>query len=100
MRPITERTKKIERGCHCKCGNHEAAMAPVAYLIERDGVEMRVCTRCDLSSDKKLARLVSKAMPAQPFHDFDILGAFCLIGDFETLPIESEYRKAQEAVTV
>lgn len=93
-KPITERTRTIERGCDCDCANHETAMAPVYVLVLRDGKELRLCSRCDLSTDIKLARLVSKAMPAKPFFDFDDMGAFCIPLLFESLPVEADYRKS------
>jgi hypothetical protein len=92
---VTDRARNVVRGCQCDCGNHScgADLAPVFLLVERDGKEMRVCSRCDLTSDKKLARLVTKVMPIQPFVDFDILGAMCIPKYFD-LPVEAAYRKA------
>lgn len=67
-------------GCECPCNNHinGADKTPVAFIIERNGKEMKVCTRCDLTSDKKIARLFDRDTLMQPFMEFDALGAVCL----------------------
>jgi len=71
----------ITYGCDCQCSNHIGYdKVPAAFLIERDGKEMKVCTRCDLSRDKYLARLFDAETEMGPFSEFDILGAFCIAG--------------------
>lgn len=92
---ITPTTTAIEYGCQCDCGNHAAThLTPLALLVSRDGHELRVCTRCVLSTDTSLALLVSTQMPADVFVEFDALGAFMVLGYLadQSLPIESDYR--------
>lgn len=72
----------IIRGCECtkSCGIHGPDNdAPCFAIVERNGVTIRICTRCQLSSDKKVALLVDAETAAQPFQDYDILGYFCLL---------------------
>ncbi len=67
---------EITYGCDCDCGNHQGrdrATVPVAFLVERDGKQMKVCTRCDISSDKRLSRLFDGETPFTEFFDFDPL---------------------------
>lgn len=75
-------TMEIIYGCDCICSNHinGADKTPVAFLIERDGKEMKVCTRCDLSSDKHIANLFDETTEMQPFAEHDALGLFCMPG--------------------
>ena len=76
----------VERGCECTdCGAMSRCThddAPVAFLVERDGERLRVCTRCDLSDDTKLETLVDADTPAGPYMDYDPLGAITLSGEF------------------
>lgn len=90
---VTEETTDIQYGCDCDCDNHpnSAAKTPVWILVERNGKQLRLCTRCDLSTDKKLARLASKAMPIEPFIEFHAFGALCLLLLFKKMPVEAEY---------
>ena len=65
--------------CECNgymcCGGRGIAV----FQVERKGKTMKVCTRCDLSSDKnqKILRYVLK-LPSKKLFDFDALGAICL----------------------
>ena len=72
---------KITYGCDCICTNHTYCKAiPAAFLIERSGKQMKVCTRCDLTSDKKIARLFDSSTLMKEFFDYDPLGGFCVEG--------------------
>jgi hypothetical protein len=67
-------------GCECDCDQHPhgAANAPVAFEVTRDGKRMKVCTRCDFSTDKDKLWLFDKSTPSGPFIEFDALGAVCI----------------------
>lgn len=67
-------------GCDCHCNNHGSENnAPVAFLVERNGKELKVCTHCDLSSDRKIARLFDEQTIMAPFLEYDALGAFVML---------------------
>jgi len=68
--------------CECRNGCQCAARpGPAAFTVVRDGVTMKVCTRCDFSSDRPTQKLlVTKDDDASVFSDYDILGAFVLAG--------------------
>jgi len=73
-------TFDVPRGCECICtahGNHIST--PVAYLISREGREMKVCTRCQMSNDKIISMLIDRETPSNPYIEFDALGAMLLI---------------------
>lgn len=59
-------------GCQC-----EGTAGPAAYEIERDGKKMKVCTRCDLSSDSSKKLLLKPNDEIKPFWDYDAIGTFC-----------------------
>lgn len=65
----------VPRGCECPDCSHPNA--PVAFRVKRDGKEFDVCTRCDLPDDEKES-LVDADTPAEPFMEYDPLGAMCL----------------------
>lgn len=73
---------KVQFGCECKdCGimcECTHSCAPVAFLVGRKGKRIKVCTRCDLSSDKIIKLLLDKNTPMKHFFDYDALGALCL----------------------
>lgn len=74
-------------GCECKCGVHEridAETAPVAYLVEREGRTLKVCTRCDLSSDTRVARLFDRSTHSDSFMEYDPLGAMAMLGQLDS----------------
>lgn len=58
-------------GC---CGGH----GPAAFEVERDGKTIRVCTKCDLSSDKNKVLLVKESDDKKIFikHDAWAIIAF------------------------
>lgn len=52
---------------------------PAAFEVLRDGKKMRVCTRCDFSSDEPTRKLLVRGTdPMSIYSDFDGLGALCL----------------------
>lgn len=65
--------------CECDgnmcCGGKGIAV----FQVERKGKKIKVCTRCDLMSDKnkKILKYV-KNIPVKKLMDFDALGAVCL----------------------
>lgn len=65
--------------CECNgttcCGGRGIAV----FEVERNGKKMKVCTKCDLLSDKnkKILKYV-KTISAKKLVDFDPLGAVCL----------------------
>ncbi len=80
-------TNGIERGCECPdCDSSTVctgSSAPVAFLVERDGEEIKVCTRCVLPFDKRLETLVDEETPRQPFIDYDAIYAKDLFSDVD-----------------
>lgn len=74
-------------GCECESqcqahGDNNPELIPCAYIIERDGKEMKVCTRCLLTTDKRVAFLVDDTTVMTPFVDYDALGVFCLMNEY------------------
>lgn len=76
---------KLQFGCECQdcniysnCGK---SIAPVTKLVERNGKRIKVCSRCDLSSDKLIKLLVNKNTPAKALIDYDALGAMCIMSE-------------------
>lgn len=66
-------------GCQC-----EVAPGPAAYTVVRDGKTMKVCTRCDFTSDRPTKKqLVKPVDNMEVFERYDSLGAFCLTMHFE-----------------
>lgn len=68
----------------CECRHEDCpcyvVAGPAAFVVTRDGKALRVCTRCDLSSDRATRRLLVKGTDAlEPFHEWDSLGAFCIV---------------------
>jgi hypothetical protein len=59
----------------CQCQEHPG---PAAFLIERRGQQMKVCTRCDLPSDTFIGLLVTDETEAKPFADYDFLGTLVM----------------------
>lgn len=72
----------ISNTCDCIYGTCPCARrpGPAVFRINRDGVEMNVCTRCDLTRDRPSRELLSEVtnedLPA--LHAFDPLGALCV----------------------
>lgn len=73
--------KKTYESCECPargmCCN---GYGPAAYLVERDGKKLKLCTRCDLSGDKRIKILVKKSQ-LEEYFDFDPLGGMVLAMD-------------------
>jgi hypothetical protein len=70
------------RGCEChacnglKCG---LAEAPTAYLIEREGHILRVCTKCLLESDQVIEILADENAPYNVYSQYDPIGTAQLV---------------------
>ncbi len=70
------------RGCNChdcnglKCG---LQIAPTAYLVERDGRILGVCTRCLLESDRIIEILADEHAPYGIYERYDSVGAIELV---------------------
>lgn len=64
--------------CECDGPTCCHGRGPAAFEVTRDGKRMKVCTRCDLTSDGDKKLLVTRDMPAKLFFDFDPLGALCI----------------------
>lgn len=81
----------------CQCGPEYGCMAcggtgPAAYEATRDGKRLRLCTRCDLTSDTDKVLLIQETdTNVQVFKDFDALGFFCIIREL------MERRKQKDA---
>lgn len=88
---------EIIYGCDCVCSNHSngAENAPCAFLVERNGKQMKVCTRCDLTSDQNKVRLFDTETIFKPFFEFDPLGALCLTNFVQMS--EEEYKDYQKS---
>ena len=61
-------------GCQC-----ERNPGPAAFVVTRNGKDVKVCTKCDLSSDRATKRsLFTMETPLEPYRRWDALGAFCI----------------------
>ena len=69
------------RGCKCSC-----QPGPAAYLVERCGQQLKVCTCCHIAGDQVVKILVDPRNDPFPFIQYDPLGALAL----------KEYLQAQE----
>ena len=70
----------VKLGCQCSyTGAHacKGAAAPVAFLVDRNGKRLELCTYCDLSKDKTIAVFPTKD-ELSVFHEYDALGGECL----------------------
>lgn len=66
-------------GCECRDGCQCLGVAgPAAYVVRRSGIELRVCTRCDLTSDSDKRMLVTGETLTEAFGRWDALGYLCL----------------------
>jgi hypothetical protein len=74
------RNKKVITRCECRDGCQcQEKPGPAAYLIQRDGRKLRVCTRCTLPGDETLEVLVNKNTPSREYIEHDALGILCLV---------------------
>lgn len=62
----------------CCLGN-----GPAAFEVVRDGKIVRLCTQCDLSSDKDKKLLVTEDDNMDIFADHDALGGLVIVGMLE-----------------
>lgn len=74
--------KKYPYG-QCECGPDTGCMecrgfGPAAFRVTRDGKRIRVCSRCDLSSDTNKILLVKPTDKADIFLEWDALGFLCI----------------------
>lgn len=67
--------------CECPHASHECCggRGPAVFEVTRDGKKLKLCTRCDFSSDKKRL-IVDGEYPLKTLVDFDPLGAFVVAG--------------------
>lgn len=70
----------VEYGCECVCKVHQlpefpADKAPVTWLVHRDGKFLRVCSRCDRSTDTDRMLLIDDSCPAIEYIRYDLDGA-------------------------
>ena len=76
--------KKKIKLLDCECGGSSCCSGRgiAVFQIVRKGKKMKVCTKCDLSTDKdkKILKYVAK-IPAEKLINFDALGALCLGDD-------------------
>lgn len=62
-------------GC---CGGE----GPAAYEVTRNDVKLKLCTRCDLTSDRPTrVLLLTEETQSAPFEEHDPLGFMCLCLD-------------------
>lgn len=98
---LMKTNKKMIKGvkiidCECDgpwcCGGRGIAV----FSVEREGKKIKVCTKCDLQSDKnkKILPYVS-TIPASKLMEFDALGALCLAFELKdrTLATKSKAKK-------
>lgn len=66
--------------CECRDGCQCALRpGPAAFAAVRNGRKVKLCTRCDVSSDKPtLELLVQRDTPIGPFLEWDGLGALAI----------------------
>lgn len=70
--------KNVYGMCECPqagymcCGGR----GPAVFLVERDGVKLKLCTRCNFGSDVLLKVLVKSV--TEELVGFDAFGALCL----------------------
>lgn len=68
--------------CACDGSMCCGGRGPAVYQVVRNGKTIRLCTKCDLSSDSDKTLLVRKTdKTAKILMDFDALGAFCIVND-------------------
>lgn len=69
--------------CECRNGCSCARKpGPAAFEVTREGKVMRVCTRCDFSSDKPTRKLIVQPEdPSAVFLDYDAFGWLCIVAE-------------------
>lgn len=65
--------------CECDGAMCCRGYGPAAFSVVRDGKAMKVCTKCDLSSDTNKVLLVKKTDKTKIWMDYDPLGAMCIM---------------------
>ena len=77
MSKFTHGECECRNGCRCAC-----YAGPAAYEVIRNGKTMKVCTRCDLSSDVATRKLlVTEDESGGEYGRWDSLGLFCILGE-------------------
>lgn len=80
-------TERKWPACECRdnsCPVHEGNYAPAAFVVKRDGKEIKVCTHCDLNgSDEYIQIIPAKDDDLSEFRDYDLLGYGCLLDKLE-----------------
>jgi hypothetical protein len=74
----------ITFGCECTggmCGCYPGNNHPCIERVIRDGRAMNLCSRCTLEGDETIAYLYDKNTESEIFMNYDILGAFCMLGN-------------------
>ena len=64
--------------CECDGISCCGGRGPAWLEVTREGRRIKVCTRCDLTSDKDREILVQPTTPTKVFSDFDALGAMVI----------------------
>lgn len=78
---MSDLEKKFPYGtCECDGSSCCGGTGPAAFEVTRNDQRMKVCTRCDLSSDQDKKLLVKGSDDAETFMRFDPLGAFVIMG--------------------
>lgn len=74
----------IKFGCECtdNCTVHydHPNLAPVIKRVLRNGKELDICSRCDLSGDIEIKFYPELSDNAAIFLNYDALGALCILG--------------------
>ena len=74
-------------GCSIHPGECSADTAPISFRVLRNDKELLVCSRCDLTTDKKIAVIPDESDSLKPFIDYDPM-AIVLAGYIDgTLPL-------------
>lgn len=73
--------------CDCReCDSCCNTPGPAAYLAMRDGKNMHLCTRCNLSSDRGLTLIVDpRTDDLDAYARWDALGFFCLLAELQAM---------------
>lgn len=81
-------SKREYQMCECPQANYSCCggRGPAVFEVERDGKKLKLCTRCDLSSDKNRKLIIDEKYDANTLIDFDPIGAFVVIGEMATAP--------------
>ena len=68
---------KTEYGCECisNCGVHpelkDSKTAPICFIVERNGENVKVCSRCTLFPETIVKQCYDENTDMTPFHNYD-----------------------------